>query len=191
MKNSIVTKTGDDGNTFLFGKGIRVSKSHIRVQTYGMVDELNSLIGVVISNSSIKEIDVILKEIQHQLFEIGSDLAIPSEIYNEKFTENKKELFNEFLITLEAKIDFYEEKLPELTSFILPGGSIESSNLHLGRTVCRRVERSIVELMKYEKLNSIILQYFNRLSDLFFILARFANFSQNVKDIPWQSRHNN
>ena len=181
----IYTKTGDKGETGMFG-GKRVSKSSLRIEAVGSVDELNSVIGVAIAQvSSIKykvfSIKKELIEIQNDLFEIGSVLASPNTKYQIQNTKYLMQRVKEF----EELIDELTEKLPELRNFILPGGGIVGSEIHLARSIARRAERRIVELSKKEKIDSSILVYFNRLSDLLFTMARFANKKDKHKEILW------
>lgn len=178
MQNGkIYTKKGDQGMTSLFG-GTRVGKNSLRVATYGSVDELNSLLGVVISETGNRMLKKMLLEIQNDLLDIGSCLA----------NVDSKPL--EYLVSqvekLEDSIDEMTEKLPELHNFILPGGSKSGALLHLVRSVSRRVERAVVELSQKEKIDGNILIYFNRLSDLLFTMARFANMKEKKKETIWR-----
>lgn len=178
----IYTKKGDKGETSL-GSGLRVLKSHIRVEAYGTVDELNAVLGTVISSLGKKpyekDIKKTLQTIQNDLFHIGSYLANPAQ---------KKLLssLNPHVAQYEKSIDEMTMLLPPLTSFILPGGVSSSSFLHLARGVVRRAERRIVELNQTESIDTSVLIYLNRLSDLFFTMARFVNFQEKKKDILWQ-----
>jgi len=177
----IYTKTGDKGDTSLFG-GNRVPKNNIRIEAYGTVDELNASLGVVVSETLSEEVAKSIKKIQNDLFIVGGDLATP-------FSELKVKIqrTTETMISfLENEIDLYDSKIEELKSFILPGGVKTSSLLHLSRTICRRAERRAVELAKVEQINVEIVKYLNRLSDLLFIFARFENFNNNVPDIEWE-----
>ncbi len=177
----IYTKTGDNGTTALFG-GDRVFKDDLRINAYGTVDELNSIIGLAISNISNDEIISELRQIQNQLFRLGSDLATPLEK-----TKVSIERIDDTLVTgLENKIDFYTGKLPELRNFILPGGSKGASYLHFARTVCRRAEREIVTLKKHVIIGDTILKFINRLSDLLFVIARYENFVTGTPEIEWK-----
>ena len=169
----IYTRTGDEGKTVL-GDGTRVAKFSIRIECLGSVDELNSIIGLILTeNVSQKNI---LKKIQHDLFDIGGELSIP----NYKKIDLKKVNF------LEQELDRMNDTLPPLKDFILPGGSKASSYSHLGRTVCRRVERNLFLLNDKEEVNKNALKYINRLSDFLFVLARYINKENNVDDILWQ-----
>jgi cob(I)alamin adenosyltransferase len=180
----IYTKTGDTGDTGLFG-GARVSKASPRVETYGEVDELNSAVGwarVAVSNA---DLDELLNQIQNDLFEVGAELGS---------TEDRKKKSAMPLIAepqveaLERAIDKYEEGPPALTSFVLPGGSEGAARFHLARCVCRRAERSLVALGAQENLRGELFRYVNRLSDLLFVLARYANHVAGVEDIPWKGQ---
>ena len=173
--DKIYTRGGDKGLTSL-GDGSRVKKSDTRIRAYGDIDEANSCIGVAMVFSS-KEITLVLRSIQNDLFDIGADLCFP-ENSKKNVTLSKKRI--EFL---EAEIDKINKDLSTLKSFILPSGSKSSSFLHLARSLIRRAERSIVELDKKEKVNSDILKYTNRLSDFLFVAARFEN--KKDGDILW------
>ena len=179
----IYTKKGDKGETSLFG-GIRVPKYSLRVETYGTVDELNSTIGLVIVQSSklkvksLKRVKSELNKLQNDLLEIGSALANPKAqplIHLEKRVRE-----------FELLIDFLTEHMPLLRNFILPGGGETGAMLHLARTVCRRVERKVVELASKETIDGEIVKYFNRLSDLLFTMSRFANFQEGKKETIWK-----
>ena len=178
----IYTKTGDKGETSLLG-GKRVWKDDLRIQAYGSIDELNSIIGVAMADVKNTELREVLQSIQHELFVVGSDLAAPIESDVKKFISRVDENFS---TRLEKIIDKYDGQLPELKNFILPGGLISAAFLHNARTVCRRAERNVVTLSKSEFVGPEIEKYLNRLSDLLFVLARFENFSNGVKDIFWQ-----
>ena len=180
----IYTKTGDEGETGLFG-GARVSKASLRVEAYGEVDELNSAVGWARVSASDPDLDALLNQIQNDLFEVGAELGS---------TEDRKQKSAMPLITesqvegLERAIDKYEEGPPALTSFVLPGGSESASRFHLARCVCRRAERSLVALGAHETVRGEVLRYINRLSDLLFVLARYANHIAGVEDIPWKGQ---
>ncbi len=178
----IYTKTGDDGTTGLFG-GKRVLKDNERVDTYGDIDELNSLIGLTLSFVHSNDVKDDLKRIQNQLFNIGAFLATPSEDWDK--LNSLKNISEQDVEFLEKRIDYYDEKLPELKNFILPGGSISAGFLHYSRTVCRRCERKIVKFVIREEGNKIFIKFFNRLSDFLFILARYENFFTGHKEIEW------
>jgi len=175
----IYTKTGDKGETGLMG-GKRLGKDSLRIVAYGEVDELNAVLGICRSENKIDLFEKILHELQVELFNLGSDLATPLE---EKFAIPR--VTAEQISQLETWIDRLEEDLAPLKNFILPGGSALASHLHLARTVCRRAERAIVALAKKEKINENIVPYINRLSDLLFVMARFANKCEEVEEEKW------
>lgn len=178
----IYTRTGDKGKTSLFD-GTRVFKSHIRVDSYGTIDELNSIIGVVIARIETRKLARIkseLQNIQHDLLDIGSGLAMPEGMP----VLGLDRRVNEF----EKLVDKIMEEIPRINQFILPGGTQTASFLHLARTVARRAERRIVELSKNEKIDNSIITYINRLSDLFYAMARYANFKENISDVVWKKK---
>lgn len=180
----IYTKTGDAGETGLFG-GARVSKASQRVTAYGEVDELNSTLGwarVVVAHDELEEL---LHRIQNTLFEVGAELAsTPSRVDKGGLPE----IDQGHVETLERAIDRYEDDLTPLTTFILPGGSETAARFHVARTVCRRAERAVVALNADDEVRGEISRYLNRLSDLLFVLARHANHREGVADIPWNVR---
>lgn len=180
----IYTKTGDKGDTGLID-GSRISKSDLRIRAYGEVDEANSHIGMIISSIEKKSIfdDVrkILLNVQQDLFVLGAELANPNTLKDDNMLVKR-----EMISTIEKYIDNFESELAPITYFILPGGSIESSLLHICRTVVRRAETSAVALAKGQRINQEILTYLNRISDLFFVLARVTNKRQKRADIPWK-----
>lgn len=180
----IYTKTGDKGETGLFG-GSRVAKDNLRIEAYGTIDELNSVLGVAINDLKDESVISLLKDIQRQLFVAGSDLAAPRDKENAKFKIPRVE--RQFSQELEHRIDFYTGKLDELRHFILPGGSRGASQLHLARTVCRRAERLVVALNKTVETGGEIIVYLNRLSDLLFVLARYENKVSGVPDVVWKN----
>jgi cob(I)alamin adenosyltransferase len=187
MAFKIYTKTGDLGKTSLIG-GTKVAKSHLRIESYGTVDELNSYVGLIndmISDGRSKEM---LREIQDRLFTIGSALACDPE----KETLMKiPDLKEEDVQLLENGIDFMNEILPEMRSFILPGGHIAVSTIHVGRCVCRRAERICVHLKEEDpQLEPLVIKYLNRLSDYLFVLARFTGHLLGAEEIPWKARIN-
>lgn len=166
----IYTRTGDKGNTGLFG-GQRVPKSSVRLHAYGTLDELNAVLGVIVADSSLAPaLKPQLIKIQMLLFQIGADLATPLESKAKILRMNA-----EPAKTLEKWIDEMEKELPTITRFILPGGSIVGAKLHEARTVCRGAERLIVELSEKEKITEDIITIINRLSDYLFVAARYAN----------------
>lgn len=178
----IYTKTGDKGETALFG-GERVPKDALRIEAYGSVDELNSLLGIIRAFKSHESIDSLLGKIQHQLFELGADLATPIAHQSPLIPRIKKKHAR----ALEKFIDRLEKKLQPLKTFILPGGSISASYLHLARTICRRAERNVVRLSRNEDIGNDIVIYLNRLSDLLFVIARYSNLLDKHEEIKWVS----
>jgi len=171
----IYTKTGDLGETSLFG-GKRVPKSAALVEAYGSVDELNSWIGLIISSLTIEHIRELLHKIQADLFIIGGSLA---------GWKNDLSGLDTRVTEMEVEIDAMERELTPLTNFILPGGSTLASQTHISRSVCRRVERLIVGLSEKESIDPIVIQYFNRFSDLLFVLARRINKEKDIPDVIW------
>lgn len=178
----IYTKTGDRGDTSLFG-GQRVPKDALRIEAYGTVDELNSILGVVRSDNGDERIDHILTFVQNQLFELGADLATPRSV--EK--KSVKRIDAKDYHALEKLIDGLELHLKPLKTFILPGGSPVAARIHFARTVCRRAERTVVRLSRNEDIGETITVYLNRLSDLLFVLARYANRIAGVPETEWKS----
>lgn len=180
----IYTRTGDDGTTGLFG-GPRVRKDAPRIEAYGAVDELNCVLGLARTAQPPAEIDRLLERVQNELFELGAELASPEAEKMGAATIGAAEIAR-----LEQSIDHFEESLPPLKQFILPGGSPSAAWLHLARTVCRRAERRVVALggMAGESVSETAVTYLNRLSDLLFVLARSANAAASCPDVPWQRR---
>ncbi len=187
--NKVYTRTGDKGTTRLVGGQLR-EKSDIRVKCYGEVDELNSVIGGCIemlkkdqfTEPRWKDLSTILIRIQHELFNLGTTIAtLPENIVPEM-----PQVRVEDITKLENEIDEFNYDLPTLHSFVLPGGSEVNVWFHLARTVCRRVERSCVELMQTEQLDMIVIQYLNRLSDALFVWSRWVNKAQNCKEQLWE-----
>ena len=176
----IYTKKGDKGETGLIG-GTRVSKNDLRINAYGTVDELNAHIGLLRDSLTTKEVQEQLLEIQDRLFTAGSLLAV-----GDKGTSMKlPELVTENITLLETWIDSMDQSLPEMKTFILPGGHKTVSKCHVARTVCRRAERIIVELSSHVTIDPIILSYFNRLSDYLFTLSRKLSLDLNADESPW------
>lgn len=180
----IYTKTGDKGETSLFG-GKKLPKDALRIEAYGTVDELNSFLGLAEVEVKDKSVKKIIRELQNQLFTVGSDLATPLEIKEKNFVIPR--VTEEFIINSEKTIDYYSSKTPELKNFILPGGTKGASLLHVARSVCRRAERRVVALIQQEQINRNIIIFLNRISDLLFVLARYENFSSGKKDINWKN----
>ncbi|MEZ6044085.1 MAG: cob(I)yrinic acid a,c-diamide adenosyltransferase [Planctomycetaceae bacterium] len=179
--NRIYTKSGDQGETSL-GSGERVPKTAARIIAYGEVDELNSLLGVVLLNELPAEIRDTLKRIQNDLFDLGADLCIPET--DEPLEYEPLRVTAAQAERLERSIDRANERLEPLNSFILPGGSPASAYLHLARAVCRRVEISVLKLKEQERINPQIIIYLNRLSDLLFVYGRLAN-NDGRDDVLW------
>jgi cob(I)alamin adenosyltransferase len=183
MSTKIYTKTGDKGQTSLIG-GTRLPKHHIRIEAYGTVDELNSFVGLIRDSISEKELFDLLIEIQDRLFTIGSLLAADPE-------KNKMQLpqLNESdIVLLEKAIDKMNETLPEMKSFVLPGGHPTVSYCHIARCVCRRAERATLKLSENEKVDELIYKYLNRLSDYLFVLSRKLTQDLKANEIPWKPK---
>lgn len=180
----LYTRTGDDGTTALSG-GQRVPKDSRRVAAYGTVDELNAAIGMALSAELVQELAEPLREIQNELFHLGSDLS---------FWEEDKEKYDlpqieaRHVKRLEELIDRCLAEVGPLKNFILPGGSIGSAHLHLARTICRRAEREVIALAREERVGAQVIPYLNRLSDLLFVMARLENMRQGVAEPLWDSR---
>lgn len=182
MAFKIYTKTGDKGETSLFG-GKRLTKSHLRIEAYGTVDELNAVLGLVRDSLQNEHLRGILKSVQDRLFTIGANLASdPAK------NMTLPDLVPADIEILEKEIDSMETELPPLKNFILPGGHLAVSFCHLARTVCRRAERHVVALHHSEPVENIILVYFNRLSDYLFVLGRKVAHDLGVEEIPWKPR---
>ena len=184
-KSQIYTRTGDSGTTGLFGGG-RVPKDHPRVEAYGVVDELNSAIGVAISFMTHPGLVGELASIQNELFNIGAELASESGAqkaadYARMFTDPEEKIG-----ALERLMDELDATLPPLTTFVLPSGSQAGALLHLCRTVCRRAERAVVTLSHGEPVNPDLGRYLNRLSDLLFVMARYVNQADGQPETPWR-----
>jgi cob(I)alamin adenosyltransferase len=179
----IYTRTGDDGETALFGGG-RVPKDHPRVAAYGDVDELNSVLGVVRATEPLAFFDPLLEIIQRDLFSIGGHLATPDPQRVSKTLE-KAALSPARVSEFERVMDDAERELPPLKAFVLPAGTSKAAALHLARTACRRAERSVVHLSHDHEVPELFLIYLNRLSDLLFTLARLANHRAGVRDVTW------
>jgi len=176
----IYTKTGDGGETSLFG-GRRVPKDAPRIEAYGSVDEVNVHLGVIRTLHPPAMVDVELERIQEDLFVLGADLATPADQHAGRI----RRIEDKDVRRLESVIDRLDESLQPLKNFILPGGTPVAAQLHVARTVCRRAERRAVELSEMEEVNRHALIYLNRLSDLLFVMARFTNHSAGVAERPW------
>jgi len=179
----IYTKSGDKGTTALLG-GTRVPKNHIRIETYGTIDELNSYMGYIACAVLETKSQETIKLIQDRLFTIGSHLATDPSKTNVKVPD----LFEHDIILLETEMDRLNETLPELKFFILPGGNKDAAFTHIARCVCRRAERLINELHQHEPVEELILKYVNRLSDYLFMMARWIAQEQNSEEIKWMPR---
>jgi cob(I)alamin adenosyltransferase len=186
--NRIYTKAGDGGETRLVG-GQKVAKDSARIETYGTVDELSSCLGLARAAlatppipAGAAELDAVIKRIQNELFNLGSDLAtLPEDRHpNQPLVEARH------VAALEREIDAWNESLPELRSFVLPGGGWVASSLHLARTVCRRAERLVVSLRKDEPVGEHVLPYLNRLSDALFVMSRHASRLYNEAEPLWE-----
>lgn len=185
MSFKIYTKTGDKGNTGLIG-GTRVPKSHIRIEAYGTVDELNSWIGVIADQCSHQPSYLLLKDIQDRLFTIGSALACDPEKETKMIIPDLQE---DDITRLEKAIDAMNDELPELKNFVLPGGNLTASQCHVCRCVCRRAERICVCMQQDgEVIADIILVYLNRLSDYLFVLSRFLLKQNQGTETIWRTR---
>ena len=180
----IYTRTGDDGDTALFG-GSRVPKDHLRVAAYGAVDELNSIVGWAMTQLTAGPTSERLACIQHDLFTLGSDLATPPPQEGRRRPETPP-LPVARIAEMEAWMDEADTELPELRRFVLPGGAPASAALHVARTVCRRTERVVVSLAAAEAVDAQLLSYLNRLSDLLFVFARLENARAGRDDVMWE-----
>lgn len=175
--SKIYTRTGDDGTTGL-GDGTRVAKDSLRIDAMGDVDELNSVIGIMLTEAVPDILVDTLTQIQHDLFNLGGEICIPDYVI----------LSQANIDNLEEAIDALNDGLAPLKEFILPGGTKAAAYCHLARTVCRRAERKLITLARGEKVTAISLQYLNRLSDLLFVLCRIINKEAGVSDILWQNK---
>jgi cob(I)alamin adenosyltransferase len=185
MAIKIYTKTGDKGNTSLIG-GTKVPKNDIRIETYGTVDELNSWIGLVNDQLNDETFKNELKEIQDRLFTIGSCLATDAD---KEPRMKLPDLNNGDIEFLEKRIDAMTAELPPMKNFILPGGHIAVSSIHITRCVCRRAERLAVNMQQHKLfVDEKVIQYLNRLSDYLFTLARFVAQKRGAEEIPWKAR---
>ena len=179
--DKIYTRTGDEGRTSL-GDGSRLPKFNVRVAAYGAIDEANSVLGIALLHVADPDVHAVLRHIQNDLFDIGADLCQP-----QKQEQKVKSLrvTDEQILWLENKIDHFNAPLEPLDSFVLPGGSQASAHLHHARTVTRRAERDVARLASEEPVNSAVMIYVNRLSDLLFVLARFLN-EKGKQDVRWK-----
>ena len=180
----IYTRTGDRGDTALFGGG-RVPKDNARVAAYGAVDELNSVIGWALTQMEAGRSATWLARVQHDLFTLGADLATPPAQEGRR-RPNVPPLPSQRIGQMETWMDEADMDLPELTRFVLPAGTAAAAALHVARTVCRRAERDAVTLAGMDEVSPIVLTYLNRLSDLLFVLARLENARAGRGDVPWE-----
>jgi cob(I)alamin adenosyltransferase len=183
--NKVYTRTGDDGSTALVG-GARAPKDSLRIEAYGTVDELNAAIGLVVvalaSAPSRARLELILRRVQNELFNLGAELATPDEHRRQK----SPAVEDRHITALEHEIDELNESLPELRSFILPGGGPVSAHLHLARTICRRAERVAVGLARVEPIGPFAVKYLNRLSDALFVYGRWAARTDGFDEPVWE-----
>ena len=185
MAIKIYTKTGDLGKTSLIG-GTKVPKNNLRIETYGTIDELNSYIGLTNDHLTNENSRTMLKEIQDRLFTIGSSLACDPEKAPAMKIPDLKE---EDIVLLEKEIDLMNEILPEMRSFILPGGHVAVSTTHVARCICRRAERLCVDMQEHDLfVDPLVIKYLNRLSDYLFVLARYVGHLLGVGEIAWKAR---
>lgn len=173
--SKIYTRTGDDGNTGL-GDGKRVAKDEPRIEAIGAVDELNSVLGILATESLPPDIRQTIADIQHELFDLGGELSLPG----------RSVLLAVQVERIEHQLDRLNEPLPPLKEFILPGGGRAAALVHFARTVCRRAERRVIALARAETVNPVSLHYLNRLSDLLFVVARALNRAEGRPDVLWQ-----
>lgn len=179
----IYTKTGDKGETSLVS-GERVPKTHLRIEAYGTVDELNACLAVMKDSAGFKDLNADLEQIQSLLFTIGSHLAA-----TEKNKMSLPELHTSDIDRLEAAMDHMDEELEPLRNFLIPGGDLSSSYAHMARTICRRAERRVIDVLNAgESIHPVILPFLNRLSDLLFTLARYYTLKHGAKETPWKPR---
>mgnify|MGYP000321150584 CR=1 FL=1 len=177
--SKIYTRTGDAGETGL-GDGSRVAKDSLRVESYGTVDELNSIIGMVLAHPLPAIVKACLEDIQHDLFDLGGELSVPG----------YKKITPAYSTRLEEQLDSFNADLPMLKEFILPAGGLATSACHLARAVCRRAERRVVSLKREEDINPAIITYLNRLSDLLFVMARVLARHEHGNEVLWQPGRN-
>ena len=178
----IYTRTGDHGETSLLG-GARVAKDTLRIETYGTVDELNSVLGLVRAHGVSEQIDQVIGRVQNELFSVGAELASPGPV-----ARGTRTVGPQHVAELEADIDQFQALLSPLTQFILPGGTPAAATLHVARAVCRRAERHLVAFARQEgpTVSTALIAYLNRLSDLLFVLARAANHEAGCRDVLWR-----
>lgn len=182
LRMRIYTRTGDQGETSIVGG--RVSKADVKVESYGTVDEANSFVGVALTfiPESEQELRAELENIQHELFDCGSDLCMKAGMEEKRPFKVKEDIVE----ALERRIDVYVDEAPNLERFILPGGSQAAAYLHVARTVTRRAERCVVRLAQQEEINPFVQKYLNRLSDYFFAVSRVVNHRAGQKDVEYE-----
>ena len=183
--SKIYTKTGDKGSTLL-ATGERVLKSNVRIEAYGTVDELNSVVGMlrdtIAADSRMSDLVEMLAKIQNELFDIGGELSVPLDVLD---TKRQQVVTMDDVVRLEKEMDLFNEKLPALENFVIPGGHIANSTAHLVRTVCRRTERAIVRMSEQDAVRDEIRIYLNRLGDWFFVLSRELSRRLAVAEVLW------
>jgi len=183
--SKIYTKTGDKGSTLL-ATGERVLKSNVRIEAYGTVDELNSVLGMlrdtIAADSRTSDLVEMLAKIQNELFDIGGELSVPLDVLD---TKRQQVVTMDDVVRLEKEMDLFNEKLPALENFVIPGGHIANSTAHLVRTVCRRTERAIVRMSEQDAVRDEIRIYLNRLGDWFFVLSRELSRRLAVAEVLW------
>jgi cob(I)alamin adenosyltransferase len=177
--SKIYTRTGDDGSTGL-GDGTRVAKDDPRIEAFGSVDELNSHIGAILAHDLPAAVTRCLQDVQHDLFDLGGELSLPDYV----------SISESYVARLEQQLDQFNATLPALKEFILPAGGHATAHTHIARTVCRRAERRVYTLHKLVPVNSHLLQYLNRLSDLLFVIARICARHENGQEVFWEPRKN-
>ncbi len=188
----VYTKTGDTGTTALFG-GTRVPKHHIRIESYGTVDELNSHIGLIRDQDINQFYKNVLIEVQDRLFTVGAILATPPEkeiLKNGQPRLNINRISDSDILFLENEIDTMDASLPQMTHFVLPGGHTTVSYCHIARCVCRRAERLVVHLHELEPTDEEVIKYLNRLSDYLFVLARKLSYELEAEEVKWIPKNN-
>jgi len=175
--SKIYTRTGDDGTTGL-GDGSRTQKDSLRVEAYGTADELNSTVGLLIAHLDNSDLEAVLLDVQHDLFDLGGELCMP----------NMELIADKHIDRLETELDRLNEQLPPLKDFILPGGSAAAATAHLARTACRRAERRVITLARQEPVNEPVIRYLNRLSDLLFVIARTVARASGAGEVLWDHK---
>ncbi len=179
----VTTRTGDDGTTGL-SNGRRVGKDDLRIEAYGTVDELSSVMGVALAEGLSEPLPALLERIQNELFHLGSDLSMP----RREGVSPVPRIGQRHTDALEAGLDELSQGLPALENFVLPGGAPGAARLNVARTVCRRAERIVVRLSREEDVGADVVRYLNRLSDFLFVAGRFENRARGIDDILWDSR---